>query len=58
MFRTHMNFPEGMEHLFQKLVYTLQINGDSYPRNKIIILKKHKFVRDGEDLTFHQQVTN
>ena len=28
MFKTHMNSPEGIEHLWQKFVYILQTNGD------------------------------
>ena len=33
-------------------------NGDSYVRNKRIIFKKWKFVRDGEALTLTQKVKN
>ena len=43
---THMNFPEGKEHLWQNLVYTLQTNGDSYPHNKNNIFNKWKLLRD------------
>ena len=37
---THMNFPAGTKYSWQKIMYTLHTNGDSFPRNKIIILKK------------------
>ena len=49
---THMNYPEGMDHLWQSPVYTLQTNVDSSPRNKIIISNHSKKLRDGEYLTF------
>ena len=58
MVKTHMNFPAGVENSLWKLVYTLQTNGDSYTRNKIMVLNKRKFVSNGEDFTFYQQVTN
>ena len=40
MVKTHMNFPAGTENSWQKLVYTLQTNGDSSPCNTIIIFNK------------------
>ena len=50
---THKNSPAGTGHLWHKLMYTLQTNGDSSPCNKRIILRKRKYVRDGDDLMFH-----
>ena len=38
--KTHINFPKGTEQSWQKIIYTLHTNGDSSPRNKIIIFKK------------------
>ena len=35
-FKTHMNLPAGAEHFWQKIVYTLQTNEYSSPRNKRI----------------------
>ena len=58
MVKNHMNFPAGMEQLCQKLVYTMHTNGDYSPRSKILLLKKWKFLRDGEAFTFLQEVTN
>ena len=55
---TNMNLLEGKEHSCQRPMYNLQTNGESSPCNKRRIFKKLTFVRDGEDLTFPQQVTN
>ena len=46
-----------MENLWWRPVYNLQANGDSSSRNKRIIFKKLKLVRDGESLTYPQKVT-
>ena len=40
MIITHTNLPAGMEHLRQRPIYTLQTNGGSSPRKKILIIKK------------------
>ena len=58
MVKTHIHLPAGTEHLWQKLVYNLQTNVGYSPRNKMLILKKYKFMRDGEALKFPHQVNN
>ena len=40
MIKNRTNLPGGAEHSRQKLVYTLQTNGDSSPCNTTIIFNK------------------